>query len=446
MTTENHDTDVGSSVPVVAIVASAVTLSVIVGGFVGFRWLSTSESDYSVVVATGPETGTYHALGTAIAHVLEADGIVETATAMITEGSVSNMALIGDGTADLAIVQSDTPPNERARLIAPLYEEVLHILVARDVAQEISTIHDLDGRRVSVGNLGSGTRQTALRVLAHFSVQVSEGLSLTPDEAIQSLLDGSIDAAFLLTAIPSQTVDLLCREDAVRFLSLGDAQEAGNEAEGLALVFPSHHATTIPRQTYGRLPKLPVSSIGVTAQLVASRDLEAGQVLRITDALFRNRSHLGETEEDLPVAKRIRERYRPGTVVLPYHQGAVAYYEREEPPFFVEYAEAISLFLTLLVGVYSGSIALREWMRRRKKNRIDGYYVEAVKHTADLGEESTEELVASRDALVKLRQKAFADLVNEKLDANESFTILQDHVNSELENIARLLELRKHSE
>ena len=74
---------------------------------------------------------------------------------------------------------------------------------------------------------------------------------------------------------------------------------------------------------------------------------------------------LGCEGTDLAVARRIREDYRPGSVTIPYHRGAVAFYNREEPAFFVEYAEAISLGLTLLVGLYSGSIAEREWMRRQ---------------------------------------------------------------------------------
>ena len=67
-----------------------------------------------------------------------------------TDGSVANMEWIGDPESgvDLAFVQSDTPPSTRARLVMPLYDEVLHILVARDMAGEIQTIFDLRGQKV----------------------------------------------------------------------------------------------------------------------------------------------------------------------------------------------------------------------------------------------------------------------------------------------------------
>jgi TRAP transporter TAXI family solute receptor len=436
------ESNVGSAIPLRTVIAAVIACAVIVGGFLIFRLVSDGDERREIVIATGPEAGTYHTLGTAFAKLLESEGIVHSATARATEGSVANMGLIGDGTEEVqfAIVQSDTPAHEDALLVAHLYGEVLHLLVGTRLAGEITTVHDLEGRRVAVGAPGSGTRQVAVRVLGHFRVTVGEALDISPQEAVEGLVAGTVDAAFLLTAVPSPAVAELCRRDAVRFLSLGDAQVAGNEAEGVALVYPSLHGTVIPRQTYGVLPEQPVSSIGVNAQLVASRQADTDLVRDVTDALFRYRSQLVGRGGELALAKRIREQYRPGTTIVPYHQGAAAYYERSQPPFLVEYAEAISLGLTLLVGLYSGSIALREWMRRRKKNRIDGYYVETVELTADLSGASIESLRETHGALLRLRQKAFADLVAEKLDANESFTILQDHINSELATIESAIE------
>jgi TRAP transporter TAXI family solute receptor len=439
MTSNDHT--VGSNLPVTAIIAAVATVVVIAVGFASYVALSGDDADPTVVIATGPETGTYHALGVALGQLLEDEGIVHSAVILATEGSVSNMRLIGGdgGTADLAIIQSDTPANGSARLVAQLYEEHLHVLIAKRLADEIKTIHDLRGRTVSLGGLGSGTRQVAERVLAHFKVDVGEDLAIPPARMVESFLDGTLDAAFILTAIPSNIVESLCQQDAVRFLGLGDAQEVGNEADALALVFPSLRATAIPHSTYGRLPDRPVLTVSVTAQLIASSDTDPALVRRVTEALLEHRSRVGGMDPRLAVAKRIRERYEPGVSSIPYHQGAIAYYTRQNPPFLVEYAEAISLVLTLLVGCYSGYIALREWARRRRKNRIDGFYIEATRHFIDVRDASKESLVERRDALVDLRHRAFKDLVDERLDANESFTILQDQIDSELRTIEALI-------
>ncbi len=283
-----------------------------------------------------------------------------------------------------------------------------------------------------MGAPGSGTRQLAERVLDHFTVSVGEDLALEPTRAAAGLIDGSVDAAFILAAIPSHLVEELAEKNAVRFLSLGDAQELGNEADALALVFPSIRGITIPRSTYVRLPRLPIRTIAVSAMLIARRDLDAGLVRAVTGAVFEHRAGAGGLEgNDLIVASRIREDYAPHLATLPYHEGAVAYYNRDQPAFFVEYADALSLGLTLLVGIYSGSIALREWMRRRMKNRIDAYLIEVEEQTADLGALSLEGLMRHRDALDSIRRRAFSDLVSERVQADEAFTIFQNHLRDE---------------
>ncbi len=436
--------DVGSSIPIPAILASVVALALIVGGFYGYRMVSGDQAQHEIVIATGPETGTYRALGEALARVLEGASVVESAEVLSTGGSVENMDRIdgAGGSADLAFVQSDTPTGNNARLVAPLYNEVLHILVSRLDADEIRSVYDLRGRRVSLGPAGSGTRQLSKRVLNHFGAEVGEDLALLPAEAMAGLIDGSVDAAFILSAIPSRMITELAEKDAIRFLSLGDAQEFGNESDALALVFPSIRGTTIPRSTYVRLPEEPVQTIEVSAMLIARRGLGTDLVRTITAALFERRlDSAGLEEADLAVVRRIREDYRPGSVTIPYHRGAVAYYHREEPAFFVEYAEAISLGLTLLVGLYSGYIALREWMRRRMKNRIDAYLLEVESQSADIASLSLEKLIEHRDALDEVRHRAFSDLVSERLLADESFTIFQNHLRDEFSAIeARIQE------
>ena len=429
--------DVGSSVSWPAIGAAIVAVVLLGLGFLAYRSVTEDEMADQLVIATGPESGTYHALGVALGRMLENEGLAADVIVRATEGSVTNMGMIESEAADLAIIQSDTPTHENARLIARLYDEVLHILVARGVADDIRTVYDLEGRRVSIGGHGSGTRLVAETVLEHFRIRVAEDMAMGPKQTVEALSEGTIDAAFLLTAIPSSTVERLVEDDAIRFLSLGNAQEIGNEADALALVFPALHATTIPRATYATLPIGPVRTIGVSAQLIASRHLGSQLVQRITEEVFQHRTRLAGKKGGIAVAKRIRENYEPGSVSLPYHPGAVAYYERSQPPFFVEYAEAMSFGLTLLVGLYSGYIAIREWMRRRRKNRIDEYYMEAVDHAISPGETDIDILTERRRALLALRRTAFTDLVNEKLEANESFAILQDYINAELETINR---------
>jgi TRAP transporter TAXI family solute receptor len=383
----------------------------------------------------------YHTLGVPFGRTLELNGIAHRVEVRPTQGSLENMHLLDSGAVDLAVVQSDTPPAGNARLVASLFEEELHVLLARAIADDIESVLDLAGRRVSLGSPQSGTRHVAERVLRHLDVSVGEDVPLAPADAVAALTNGELDALFLLTAVPSPTVGRLARADAIRFASLGDPQIQGNRADALALVYPRLHATVIPQSTYGHLPLRPTLSVGVTAELMCSRDLDADVVGRITRAVFN--AHVDRVdlpEEAIALVGRVHERYVRGGGSVPYHPGAITYYERFEPPFVVEYAEAISLGLTLLVGAWSGWIALRQWIQRRKKNRIDAYYLEVTTDPPDLITANRQQLLERRARLITIRERAFADLVDERLEADESFSIFQNQVAGELASIAVTLQ------
>ena len=69
--------DVGSSVPVLAIVATVVALAVIVGGFLTYRSFSREKAHGEIVIAAGSPSGTYYALGEALGRVLVAQGVAK---------------------------------------------------------------------------------------------------------------------------------------------------------------------------------------------------------------------------------------------------------------------------------------------------------------------------------------------------------------------------------
>ncbi len=441
---------VGASVPGLAIIASLVALALIIGGFYLYRSVSMEVAYRQITIATGSESGTYHALGKALQRVLEATDAFDSVAIQATDGSVENMSLIGGDPphrVDLAFMQGDASASTNARLVTALYDEVLHILVSRAAARDIKTIYDLHGQRVALGAEGSGTRQLSLRVLRHFGIEVKEGLILSPNDAAKRLANGTIDAAFLLSAIPSALIMELAAQDAIRFLSLGDTREEGDEAHALELVIPGLHRDIIPRSTYVRLPQKAVHTVSVTAMLVAREDLDEDLVRNITATLFGNRAgESGLEGGDLKVARKIREDYDPASATIPYHPGATAYYQRKEPPFFVEYAEALSLGLTLLLAVYSVFIALREWMRRRMKNRVDAYLLAVERLAENYQKLNHDELVIQQAAMEELRRAAFADLVEERLLADAAFIILQNHLRDELVAIeAKIIETSKAS-
>ena len=436
--TSHQDSTVGSSWSLGSIIALAVAAALVVSGVIYWR-SSNSDAGREIRVATGSAGGTYNALGEALCRLLEQQQVVKSAIAVPTTGSVSNMAMLNSARdergVDFAFVQSDLVQGDAVRLVASIYEEALHILIARDKVKEVRGLLDLRGLKVSLGAKGSGTRAVVARILEHLGMKVRRDVNLDPDATAKALRDGSLDAAFLLTAMPSPRIRKLYDEGIARFLPLGTPGEEGSFADGLATVFPSYHRVVIPIGTYGPNQTRAVQTIAVSALLVASESTDPKTVKDVARTLFKQRLKLRALAKHIPVARQIREAYEPARWAVPFHKGATDYYERNEPPFLVEYAEAISLVLTLMVGVYSGSVALRQWYRRKRKNRIDYYYNELRKRSAPPVEAGREALQLYRADLNELRQRAFDDLVGEKLDADNSFSIFQDYLQLELNSI-----------
>lgn len=445
--TSDHPKGVGAAIPANTIFAILLALAIGAAGFYFYHEASTDDRHGPLVIATGPESGTYQAMGKALKRVLEDTGHFESVELRATDGSVDNMTLIGikGGPVDFAFIQEDVSPTTNARLITSLYDEVLHIMTTTAAAESIHTIYDLEDKRVSLGGAGSGTRGLAQRVLRHFGVSVEQDLVLDPLQTADALSNNEIDAAFLLTAIPSDLVSGLAQRDRVRFISLGEVASQGDEAHALERVFPGVRQDIIPRSTYVRFPREPVHTVGVAAMLVARADLDEELVRDVTSTIFEHRSGASGLEgTSLSLARRIREHYDPSSVTIPFHSGAAAYYRREEPPFLVEYAETLSFVVTVMLGLYSLSIALRQWLRRRLKNRVDAYLLEVERLAGGMSSLDPGKLFERRDALMELRRTAFDDLIAERLSADESFVILQNHLRDELAAIdARIAELDK---
>ncbi len=448
MADDNEELKVGAAVPLFAAIAAAVAVLVLVVGFLVYRSVS-SEAVYSeVVIATGPETGTYYRMGRALKRIMERTGRFGSVELRVTDGSFENMALVqSDDSIDLAFVQAETTAVSNARLLTELYDEVLHVLVGVDSADRIKTIYDLESRRVSFGGEGSGTRDLSRRIFEHMGITPAEDLILSPSEAIEALQYGRLDAVFVLSALPSSLIYDLARQDAIRFVPIGEMMGEGDEAHALELLFPGVKRQLIPRSTYRRLPVQPIGTVAVSAMLIGRESLDEAMVREITELVFSYRAgDSGLEAEELAITRQISESYDPANTTIPYHPGAAAYFTREQPPFFVEYAEALSLGVTLLLGMYSVFIAFRELLRRRMKNRVDAYLVQVESLVEGLEQLKLEDLRERRAGLDQLRHTAISDLVEERLQADDAYLIMQQHISEELQNIGRQIALRETGE
>ena len=215
---------------------------------------------------TGGEGGTYHRFGLDLKKLVKADGI--NLTVLPSKGSVENIfAVYQRPGADLGIVQSDVlafvgelPSNtalthiaRSIRVVFPLYDEEVHVIGR----QEIRSFDQLAGKRVAVGQEGSGTYLTATRLFKLSDIRPSEIVPIEGHEALAQLKAGRVDAMVYVAAAP-----VLLLKNSVR------------TADGLALipivnktVLLSYAAAEIPTNAYAWQPT-PVSTVAVKAILV----------------------------------------------------------------------------------------------------------------------------------------------------------------------------------
>lgn len=171
-------------------------------------------ADIDQNILTGGATGTYIQFGRDIANVAAQCDI--TLNVRESAGSLENFLGVRQRpVTQFGIVQSDVLEYLRTfaaddpgvanaiagvRIAFPLYNEEVHLLASR----EIGSLSDLAGKRVAIGVAESGTFLTAALVLDLAGVNVGERLTIGPDESLQRLMAGEIDAFFYVAGAPTK--------------------------------------------------------------------------------------------------------------------------------------------------------------------------------------------------------------------------------------------------
>jgi TRAP transporter TAXI family solute receptor len=175
--------------------------------------ISFAESDGLVPMGmvTGGPTGTYYQFGLNLERLVDEKGIK--LTVANSKGSVENVfAVYKRPNTQMGIVQSDvlafvakvqTDPvlkkiAKKIKMVFPLYNEEVHLLARSD----IKDFDYLEGKRVAIGQEGSGTYLTAKLLFEVSGIKPSSMVTIGSDEALTQLKAGKIDAMFYVAGYP----------------------------------------------------------------------------------------------------------------------------------------------------------------------------------------------------------------------------------------------------
>ncbi|GAA4708336.1 C4-dicarboxylate ABC transporter substrate-binding protein [Phytohabitans rumicis] len=277
-------------------------------------------------IATGSPTAVYHAVGTALASVIEQELPEVDATVLVTAASAENVQLVSSNAAEIGFTQADilvsgVSPAPNMAALARVYDDLLHLVVRAD--SPITRLQDLRGRRVSVGAPGSGTGVTVGRLLsvagmAEPGVIRQERLSL--DDSVRALSNREIDAFFFSGGLPVAGIKKLSGASATRIIDLSDWAAPLRAAYSDVYV-----VRDVPTSAY-QLP--PVATVAVPNLLVVPASMPDDLAFDLARLLMERRDVLAAAH---PAAERLDIRSAIATLPVPLHPGAARYFKSVKP-------------------------------------------------------------------------------------------------------------------
>ena len=289
-----------------------------------------------VTIGTGGITGVYYPTGGAIAKIVnkKRDVYGIRCTVESTGGSVFNINAVIAGDLDFGICQSDRQyqawnglaewkdkgPQKDLRAVFSIHPESVTLVAADDAG--IKTIQDLRGKRVNIGNPGSGQRQNAIDALENAGIDWKKDIKAESAKAAEApglLQDGRIDAFFYTVGHPSGAIkEATAGKRKVHFVPITGLDK-------LLKKYPYYAKAVIPIKFYPNATnKEDVPTFGVKATFVTSAKVPDNVVYAITKEVFENFDYFKTLH---PAYSILTKQSMLEGLTAPFHPGALKYYK-----------------------------------------------------------------------------------------------------------------------
>jgi TRAP transporter TAXI family solute receptor len=288
-----------------------------------------------ISIGTGGVTGVYYPTGGAICRLVNKNrkehGI--RCSAESTGGSIYNINTIRAGELEFGVAQSDWQYHayngtskfedqgkfENLRAVFSVHPEPVTILARTDAG--IKNISDIKGKRLNIGNPGSGTRGTWEVIEEALGWERSD-LKLASEmksaETGQALCDGKIDAYFWLVGHPSALT-----QESLATCDSHLVNATGAEIDKLIADNSYYRSATIPAGMYNN--EEDVTTFGVGATFVSSADVPEEVVYVVVKAVFENFDSFKKLHPAF--ANLTEEEMISDSLSAPLHDGAAKYYK-----------------------------------------------------------------------------------------------------------------------
>ncbi|WP_320036072.1 TAXI family TRAP transporter solute-binding subunit [Halarcobacter sp.] len=223
-----------------------------------------------ITIATGSKDGNYYKTALEYKKLLEKDKVK--VNIITSAGSIENIELLKEKKADIAFIQNGTTFDSNIKDIkslASIYYEPLWVFYKNE-GFTIDYIIQLISKKISIGNMGSGTRDLANKILNDNGINNNnaEILNLNNKEASLALKKGEIDALFIVSSHNSPIINDLLADPKINLFSFKRARAYSRKYTFL-------EALTLYEGTldlYKNLPDDNVNILSTTANLIVRED------------------------------------------------------------------------------------------------------------------------------------------------------------------------------
>jgi uncharacterized protein len=300
--------------------------------------VSQAQEQRFTTIGTGGVTGVYYAVGGAVCRLLNKDRKVHGIRCSVesTGGSAFNVNTIKAGELEFGMAQSDVHynavkglgqfkdagPYADLRSVYSVHPEPFTVVARKEL--NASKFEDVKGKRVNVGNPGSGTRASMDELLDALGWKISDfalASELKADEHGPALCDNKIDAFYYGVGHPSANIQDPTTSCGARLVSI-----SGSAVDKLLSLKPYYAKATIPGGMYANNPQ-PTETYGVMATLVTSAKVPETVVYQLVKATFDNFEEFKKLHPAFAVLKP--EEMLKNGLSAPLHAGAEKYYKEK---------------------------------------------------------------------------------------------------------------------
>ncbi|SCA57790.1 TAXI family protein [Candidatus Terasakiella magnetica] len=293
-------------------------------------------SQMFITIGTAGVTGVYYPTGGAICRLVNKERKEHGIRCSVesTDGSAHNITSIREDDLNFGIAQSDVQAAawsgshsfeeagrfKKLRAVFSVHGEPLQLVVRKDAG--IDTFKDVKGKRVNLGNIDSGQRETMMRILGHLGwdeKDFSYAGSLKSTEQSKALCNNKLDAVFFTAGIPNASVKEATTSCDTKLISM-----TGQWVDSFIAKYPQYSKAVIPAGTY-RGTESDIHTLGPKATVVSSTKTSDEIVYQVVRSVM---DHFSAFKKLHPAFKHIKksQMIKDG-LSAPLHRGAIKYYK-----------------------------------------------------------------------------------------------------------------------